>query len=85
MTGDPFRPRKGLRRVKGWLFAGACGMTAALAIGFLAMLLVDIVHDGWPKLSWQFLDNFPSRKAEKAGIKAALFGSVCSPRMTLTS
>lgn len=76
MIGDPFRPRKGLRRVKGWLFAGACGMTAVAAIGFLVLLLVDIVHDGWPKLSWQFLDSFPSRKAEKAGIKAALFGSV---------
>ena len=74
-TGN-FKPRRAWRQAKGAVFAVACAATALLAVIVLGVLLVDIVHDGWGRLSWQFLDNFPSRKAEKAGIKAALMGSL---------
>ncbi len=46
-----------------------------LSLGVLCALLVDIFYDGLPRLNWQFLNSFPSRFAEKAGIKSALAGS----------
>lgn len=46
-----------------------------LAIMVAGALLVDIFYDGLPRLNWEFLTSFPSRFAEKAGIKSALVGS----------
>ena len=45
-------------------------------LAFLAILIIDVVSDGGGRLSWQFLSNFPSRMAEKAGILSALVGTV---------
>lgn len=52
---------------------GLLGLLVALAA--LAALLVDIVVDGAPRLSWQFLTSYPSRFAESAGILPAIVGS----------
>jgi phosphate transport system permease protein len=41
----------------------------------LAALVVDIVVDAIPRLTFDFLVGYPSRFAEKAGIAAALAGS----------
>jgi phosphate transport system permease protein len=41
----------------------------------LGALLVDLAHDGVPRISGQFLSSFPSRFPEKAGILSALVGS----------
>ena len=76
ITDDAFRPRRRWRQAKATAFAVMCGLMAALGVAVLAVLLGDIVHDGFGRLSWQFFDNFPSRKAEKSGIKAALMGSL---------
>ena len=59
-----------------WLLAGA-GL-AALLFGLvaLAVLLIDVFVDGWPRLSWGFLTSYPSRRAEGAGIYPALIGSI---------
>jgi phosphate transport system permease protein len=43
---------------------------------FLGALFVSIIGDGWAYLSWDFLTNFPSRFAHKAGIQSALMGSL---------
>ncbi len=51
--------------------------TLAIALGSLALLLVDAITDGAGRLSWQFLTSFPSRKPEEAGILSALVGTVC--------
>jgi phosphate transport system permease protein len=51
--------------------------TLAIALGSLALLLLDAIADGAGRLSWQFLTSFPSRKPEEAGILAALVGTVC--------
>lgn len=45
-------------------------------LAFLMILIIDVVYDGGGRLSWQFLSNFPSRMAEKAGILSALVGTV---------
>jgi phosphate transport system permease protein len=48
----------------------------AMAIGLLAVLLVDVVRDGAGTLSWDFINNFTSISADKAGIQAALWGTI---------
>jgi phosphate transport system permease protein len=50
-------------------------LALTLPLALLAVLIVDVVRDAAPRLSWDFLTSFPSRKAELAGIKAALVGT----------
>src|SRR5690606_28259741 len=40
------------------------------------VLLVTVLLDGAGRLSWDFLNGFASRLPERAGIKAALYGSL---------
>jgi phosphate transport system permease protein len=51
---------------------------AATIVGLivLAVLVIDVLRTGLPRIDWQFLTSFPSRKPENAGIYAALAGSV---------
>jgi phosphate transport system permease protein len=58
------------------LFALACGLAALVGVLALAVLLVDVARDGLPWLDGQFLSSFASRIPERAGIKAALFGTL---------
>lgn len=47
-----------------------------ICLGVLGLLVFDLLRDGLPRLGLGFLDSFPSRKPEKAGIKSALVGTV---------
>jgi len=47
-----------------------------LALAALAALIVDVWRDGAPRLSFDFLTGFPSRRPENAGIWHALSGSI---------
>ena len=49
----------------------------SLMVGVLTFvtLFVDMIVDGFPRLSWDFLTSFPSRKAGQAGILSAWVGS----------
>ena len=47
-----------------------------IGVGGLIVLLVQVFIEGVPWLSWDFLTNYPSRKAELAGIRAAILGTV---------
>ena len=42
----------------------------------LAVLLITIAADGVTRVSWDFLNSFPSRFPERAGIKAPLYGTL---------
>lgn len=66
----------GTRSLKGRLFRAACFASTVAALIMLAVLVWDAFKDGLPWLDWQFLNSFPSRFPEKAGIKSALWGSV---------
>jgi phosphate transport system permease protein len=44
-------------------------------LGILAYLFVDLVRDGAPRFGWKFFTNFPSRKAENAGILSPAVGT----------
>ncbi len=50
--------------------------TLVIALAALAVLVFDIVSDGAPRLSFQFLNNIASRNAEEAGVYHALMGSI---------
>ncbi len=47
-----------------------------IALTSLLILLIDVVLDGYSSLSWDFLTNYASRKAEKSGILAPLAGTL---------
>ena len=71
-----FRPNMGARKVKNYLFV-ALGLGSILfGLLTLVVLLVDIFAKGLPWLDWQFLTSFDSRFPERAGIKAAIFGTL---------
>jgi phosphate transport system permease protein len=69
------RPSSG-RRAKDLLFRLAMLSCLALAIGLLVVLLVDVALDGAGALSLDFVNNFTSIDSDKAGIQAALWGTV---------
>ena len=47
-----------------------------ITLAILTSLLVTILQDGFPRLTWHFITNFPSRNPEVAGILSALVGSL---------
>jgi phosphate transport system permease protein len=51
---------------------------AATYVGviFLIILILDVLLDGLPRLNWQFLTSFPSRKPAEAGLLSALVGTL---------
>ena len=51
-------------------------LVTLLALVALGALIFDVARDGLGRLSWQFLTSYPSRRAEEAGILAALVGSL---------
>jgi phosphate transport system permease protein len=53
-----------------------CWLMAWTSVVLLAILLFDVVAQGHDWVDWQFLQSFSSRHAEKAGIKAAIAGSL---------
>jgi phosphate transport system permease protein len=58
---------------RAFVVVGLLIMFAALLV--LAVLFIDLVREGAPRLNFDFLDQFPSRKAERAGIKSAWVGT----------
>lgn len=73
---DRANPRLILRRNLGRLFSAVCLAATLSGIVVLAILLITTAGDGLGRLSWDFIDNYPSRFAERAGIKAALYGTI---------
>lgn len=53
-----------------------CKCSSYFALFVLALLLYHVIGQGYTWLDFQFLSSFPSRFPEKAGIKAAIFGSL---------
>lgn len=47
-----------------------------LCLVLLAVFLGSVIIEGIDRISWDFITNLPSRKAEKAGIFTALMGSI---------
>ncbi len=65
--------QRGRRRDQIFAIIGlVCMMIGVLT---LAVLLAGLVQDGAGRLDWTFFENFPSRRAERAGILSAIVGS----------
>ncbi len=71
-----FRRRLFARKATAFGFLLLCVLATGVGIAALAVLLVDIAREGFGRLSWDFVNSFPSRKPEQAGIKAALWGTI---------
>jgi phosphate transport system permease protein len=56
-----------------FVMVGLLIMFSALLV--LVILFLDLVREGSPRLNWDFLTSFPSRKAERAGILSAWVGT----------
>jgi phosphate transport system permease protein len=74
---NPETIRTGLSRRKTldqvFVILGLVLMFACL--GILAVLFMNLVLDGSERFGWDFFTNFPSRRAEKAGILGAWVGT----------
>ena len=64
------------RHRKARIFARFCAAVTWSGVVLLGLLLHQVSIDGFGWLDWQFLDSFPSRFPERAGIKSALVGTV---------
>ncbi len=63
-------------------FTALCVAGAGIAIVALAVLLLEVASEGIGRVSWDFINSFPSRKPEEAGIKAALWGTLWMMSLT---
>jgi phosphate transport system permease protein len=61
---------------KDLLFRLAMLACLTLALGLLVVLLIDVAIDGAGTVSFDFINNFTSIDADKAGIQAALWGTI---------
>jgi len=64
------------RRLLDRAFAVLGAVLIVACLGILAVLVADLVRDALPRLGPEFLSSFPSRRADQAGIKSALVGTV---------
>lgn len=69
--------RKIIAKAKLWdsIFAAIGLLCMLVGVVVLLALIIDLAIDGVPRLSWQFLTSFPSRRAENAGVLSAWVGS----------
>ena len=71
-----FQRRQARRKWMGRAFYGLCLLSVCIALGMLAVLLIYLLQQGVTGIDWSFLTGFPSRHPDKAGIKAAMLGSI---------
>jgi phosphate transport system permease protein len=64
------------RRIKGQAFFVIALAATLFGLLALAVLMITVAGDGFSRLSWDFITGFPSRFADRAGIQAALFGTL---------
>ncbi|GIW07664.1 MAG: phosphate transport system permease protein PstA [Dehalococcoidia bacterium] len=64
------------RKAVGWVFIALGLLSILFALFILLLLLYDVVHRGLPYLTWEFLTGFDSRFPSRAGVLAALAGTV---------
>jgi phosphate transport system permease protein len=74
--GEAIGRASGSRRAKDIGFQVMLLFCIGLSVLLLGVLLVDIVIDGVGGLTWDFINNFTSIDADKAGIQAALWGTI---------
>lgn len=71
-----FEPQLGKRYFFDQLFSIATWISIAISLIVLVVLLWDVLSDGVPRLNWEFITSFPSRRPASAGIFSALVGTI---------
>ncbi len=71
-----FERQLATRQLKGKILEIVALIAILLGIAVLLTLLVDVVIDGLPWLQPRLITEFPSRFAEKSGLRSALQGSI---------
>jgi phosphate transport system permease protein len=69
------RERAGDRR-KARIFQWLMFFSLAIGIITLAVLLIQVVVEGWPRLNMDLLTNFPSRRPARSGAQSAIMGTI---------
>lgn len=64
------------RRRAEFIFSLAGLAAIGFALLMLSLLFLDLAWHGFPRLTWDFFWNFPSRRATQAGILSAWVGSL---------
>ena len=87
---DLWQPRLRRRRWLGRLFVFVCVAAAAVGLVFLGALIIDVALDGAARLfgfptilHTGFLNAYPSRFPERAGVKAAVIGTLYLMALTM--
>ena len=75
-SNGKFHLRRTRRKRIGMILAGVLFLATILGIVVLVTLLVDVAVTAGAWLDVQFLNSLPSRFADQAGIKPALYGSL---------
>lgn len=71
-----FDPQLDSRNFWGKIFAYFCVFSAFLGLAVLAFLIFDVISDGSSRLNGGLFSQFPSRRAEASGYRAAIWGSI---------
>jgi phosphate transport system permease protein len=77
-----FDERVEARKRASLVLATVLFLSTLFGVVVLVTLLVDVFLKGLPWLDGQFLDSYPSRLPERAGIKSALVGSLWTMGLT---
>lgn len=75
-TKTAYRSNLSRRYLIDRIFSFLTWLAVAIAIFVLLVLLWDVFSDGFGRLNWQFLTDFPSRKPQEAGLLSALVGTI---------
>ena len=76
------RASKHTKSPVGLLFDFLCMSAMVTCVTMLLLLITNVFKSGWAWLDWDFITGLPSRKAERAGIKVALAGSIWLTALT---
>ncbi|MEA2184871.1 MAG: phosphate transport system permease protein, partial [Solirubrobacteraceae bacterium] len=77
MSASPtLRSVSGAARTKDVAFRIAMLLCLTASVLVLGLLMFDVLRDGLPKLNSALVQNFPSSRAERAGLQPALFGTI---------
>ena len=63
-----------MRRSLDVTFQALALLVLVVALAALCALIVDVVMDGIGRLSWDFINAYPSRRASRAGVLPAQNG-----------
>ncbi len=67
------------------IFAVVGLLCMLIAVTMLLAAFLDLLVDGWSRLSWQFFTSFPSRRATAAGILSSWVGTALVMLVTMVS